>query len=127
MVLGYAIDDLTRGVTRAKLVRLRPLLLAIGLVGGLFLFLPRRILIGASRDIEYDMRNDFFAHLQTLPLALFPVPPHRRPDVARDQRSERGAHDDRPVDHVLGEHAADVRGGAGGDAVDRSVADAAGR
>ena len=31
----------------------------------------RRILIGASRDIEYDMRNDFFAHLQTLPLSYF--------------------------------------------------------
>jgi ATP-binding cassette subfamily B protein len=31
----------------------------------------RRILIGASRDLEYDMRNDFFAHLQTLPLAYY--------------------------------------------------------
>ena len=32
----------------------------------------RRILIGASRDIEYDMRNDFFAHLQQLPLGYLP-------------------------------------------------------
>ena len=31
----------------------------------------RRIIIGASRDIEYDLRNDFFAHLQRLDLAYF--------------------------------------------------------
>src|SRR5580765_6530613 len=78
-VLGFAIDDLTRGVTRLKLAGYGTLLLAIGLVGGLFLFLQRRILIGASRDIEYDMRNDFFAHLQTLPLAYFQA--HRTGDL----------------------------------------------
>ena len=36
MVLRYAIDDLTRGVTRAKLAVYGGLLLAIGLVGGVF-------------------------------------------------------------------------------------------
>jgi ATP-binding cassette subfamily B multidrug efflux pump len=78
-VLGYAIDDLTRGVTRGKLALYGALLLAIGLVGGFFLFLQRRILIGASRDIEYDMRNDFFAHLQKLPLSYFQS--HRTGDL----------------------------------------------
>jgi ATP-binding cassette subfamily B protein len=47
------------------------LLLAIGLFGGSFRFLMRRILTGVSRDIEYDMRNEFFAHLQTLPPQYF--------------------------------------------------------
>jgi ATP-binding cassette subfamily B multidrug efflux pump len=70
-VLGRAIDDLTLGVTRSKLFVYGTVLLAIGLLGGLFLFLSRRILTGASRDIEYDMRNDFFAHLQTMPLGFF--------------------------------------------------------
>ena len=79
LVLGYAIDDLTTGVTRAKLAAYGALLLGIGLVSGVFLFLQRRILIGASRDIEYDMRNDFFAHLQTLPLAYFQT--HRTGDL----------------------------------------------
>jgi len=78
-VLGYAIDDLTRGVTRTKLAAYGGLLLAIGLVGGLFRFLMRRILIGASRHIEYDMRNDFFAHLEKLPLAYFQA--HRTGDL----------------------------------------------
>ena len=79
MVLGYAIDDLTRSVTGAKLAGYGALLLAIGAVGGLFLFLQRRILIGASRDIEYDMRNDFYAHLETLPLGYFQS--HRTGDL----------------------------------------------
>ena len=77
-VLGYAIDDLTRGVTRAKLVEYGGLLLAIGLVAG-FRFLMRRFLTGASRHIEYDMRNDFFAHLEKLPLAYFQA--HRTGDL----------------------------------------------
>ena len=88
MVLGYAIDELTRsvaaadlqpGVTRATLAGYGALLLGIGVVGGLFQFLQRRILIGASRDIEYDMRNDFFAHLEKLPLAYFQK--HRTGDL----------------------------------------------
>jgi ATP-binding cassette subfamily B protein len=70
-VLQYAVDDLTRSVTRAKLVLYGALLLGIGLTGGVFRFLMRRVIIGASRDIEYDMRNDFFAHLQRLPLSYF--------------------------------------------------------
>ncbi|MCU1382837.1 MAG: yheI 1 [Acidobacteria bacterium] len=78
-VLGRAIDDLTRDVTRGKLAGYGALLLLIGLVGGTFQFLARRILIGASRDIEYDMRNDFFAHLQTLPLAYYQK--HRTGDL----------------------------------------------
>src|SRR6185503_7304691 len=78
-VLQYAIDDLTRGVTRAKLVEYGSLLLAIGLVGGVFRFLMRRILTGVSRHLEYDMRNDFFAHLQSLPLGYFQS--HRTGDL----------------------------------------------
>ncbi len=36
-----------------------------------FRYLMRTFLIGASRQIEYDLRNDFFAHLERLPLAYF--------------------------------------------------------
>jgi ATP-binding cassette, subfamily B, multidrug efflux pump len=70
-VTGRAIDDLAKGITVDKLVRWGLLLLAIGLFGGGFRFLMRRILTGVSRDIEYDMRNEFFAHLQTLPAQYF--------------------------------------------------------
>ena len=122
------IDDLTRGVTRREAAPVRRRCCsAIGVVGGVFRFLTRRILIGASRDIEYDMRNDFFAHLRDAAARLLPGAPDRRPDVARDQRSERRAHDDRPVGDVFGEHAPDVRRGAGDDGGDRRAADAARR
>ncbi len=70
-VLKNAIDDLNRGVTREKLALYAGLLLGIAIVGGVFRFLMRRILIGASRDIEYDMRNAFFARLQLMPLAYY--------------------------------------------------------
>jgi ATP-binding cassette subfamily B protein len=79
MVLRYAIDDLALGVTRAKLGVYGAILLGVGVVGGVFRFLQRRILIGASRHLEYDMRNDFFAHLQTLPAAYFQI--HRTGDL----------------------------------------------
>src|SRR6476620_10954516 len=70
-VLGFAVDDLTKGLTIAKLVAYGSLLLGIGVVAGIFRFLMRRILTSVSRDIEYDMRNEFFAHLQTLPASYF--------------------------------------------------------
>ena len=70
-VLKYAVDDLTIGVTMTKLQFYASLVLGLALVGGLFRFLMRRILVGASRHIEYDLRNAFFAHLQRLPPAYF--------------------------------------------------------
>jgi ATP-binding cassette, subfamily B, multidrug efflux pump len=70
-VLKYAIDDLTADVAAAKVRLYAVALLALAAVGGAFRFLMRRIIIGASRDIEYDMRNDFFAALQRLELSFF--------------------------------------------------------
>ena len=70
-VLKYAIDDLGRAVTRQKLVAYALAILAVACVRALFLFLMRRIIIGASREIEYDLRNAFFARLQQMPLAYY--------------------------------------------------------
>src|SRR6188508_1845612 len=70
-VLKFAIDDLYSGVTRQKLILYAGLLVGVSLVRGLFLFLMRRIIISASRDIEYDIRNDFFARLEEQPLGYY--------------------------------------------------------
>jgi ATP-binding cassette subfamily B protein len=70
-VLKFAIDDLTRAVTRQKLVTYATLILGVACLRAAFLFLMRRIIIGASREIEYDIRNDFFARLQQMPLAYY--------------------------------------------------------
>src|SRR5690242_2311439 len=67
-VLRYAIDDLTGGITRRKLLFYAGLLLGVSIVRGIFLFLSRQVIIAASRRIEYDIRNDFFTRLQQLPL-----------------------------------------------------------
>ena len=70
-VLRHAVDDLTAGVTTDKLAIHAATLLGLAMAGGGFRFLTRRILVGASRAIEYDLRNVFVAHLQRLPLAYF--------------------------------------------------------
>src|SRR5450432_1319683 len=65
-VLGRAADDLHGGVTRHKLLIYAGLLLAIAATKGIFQFLTRWVVIGISRDIEFDLRNDLFAHLERL-------------------------------------------------------------
>ena len=70
-VLRLAIDDLYTGVTRGKLIEYSAALLVIAVVGATFRYLMRRIIIGVSRQIEYDLRNDFFARLQLFPLSYF--------------------------------------------------------
>jgi ATP-binding cassette, subfamily B, multidrug efflux pump len=70
-VLKHAIDDLAAGVTRGKLAYYALLLLGLAIVGGLFRFLMRRIIIGISRHLEYDLRNDFFRHLERFPVSFY--------------------------------------------------------
>jgi len=70
-VLGRAADDLNGGVTRQKLLLYAGLLLAVALTKGIFQFLTRWIVIGVSRDIEFDLRNDLFAHLERLSYSYY--------------------------------------------------------
>jgi ATP-binding cassette subfamily B protein len=63
-VLEAAIDDMKRGVTRERILLFSGLLVAITLVKGVFLYAQRWILIGISREIEFDLRNDLFRHLE---------------------------------------------------------------
>ncbi len=65
-VLRRAVNDLHTGVTRQKLLTYALLILAIALIKAIFQFLTRWVLIGISRDIEFDLRNDLFAHLERL-------------------------------------------------------------
>jgi ATP-binding cassette, subfamily B, multidrug efflux pump len=70
-VLKHAVDDLAMGVTGTKLRTYAGLILGLAIVGGFFRFLMRRIIVGVSRHLEYDLRNDFFGRLQTLAPANF--------------------------------------------------------
>ncbi len=70
-LVGQAVDDLTVEVTRDKIVYYPLVILAISLLSGIFLFLQRRLLINASRHIEFDMREDFYASLVDQSLGYF--------------------------------------------------------
>ncbi|QQS49339.1 MAG: ABC transporter ATP-binding protein [Acidobacteriota bacterium] len=71
-LVGQAIDDLwSNGVTYERLFRSVALIVGTSIVSGIFLFLQRRTLINMSRFIEYDLRQDFYRHLQKLPLDFF--------------------------------------------------------
>jgi ATP-binding cassette, subfamily B, multidrug efflux pump len=63
-VLGIAVDRIERGTTRETVLILALILVGIILVKGLFLYAQRWILIGISREIEFDLRNDLFRKLE---------------------------------------------------------------
>ena len=64
-VLGWAVDKLQKGQADHRMILLfAALLVGISLVKGAFLYAQRWILIGISREIEFDIRNDLFSHLE---------------------------------------------------------------
>jgi ATP-binding cassette subfamily B multidrug efflux pump len=71
LVIRRAIDDLKNGVTLHKLWIAAALLLAVAVVKGIFQYLTRWIVIGASREIEFDLRNDLFRHLESLSYSFY--------------------------------------------------------
>lgn len=71
IVLRDGIDDLTSGVTQAKLLYYGGAFIGINLVAGFFVFLQRRVIPTVARNVEYDLANDFYAHLQKLPLEFY--------------------------------------------------------
>jgi ATP-binding cassette, subfamily B, multidrug efflux pump len=78
-VLGTASDALLHGITRPKLLFFAGLLLAIAVAKGIFQFLTRWIMIGISRDIEFDVRNDLFEKLESLSYSYYQR--HRTGDI----------------------------------------------
>jgi ATP-binding cassette subfamily B protein len=70
-VLGAAVDDLNGGITRDKLFFYAGMVLAIAAAKGIFQFLTRWVVIGISREIEFDLRNDLFRHLELLSYSFY--------------------------------------------------------
>ncbi|MBV8858587.1 MAG: ABC transporter ATP-binding protein [Acidobacteria bacterium] len=77
--VGRAVDSLSAGPTWATITRFALIIIGIRVVSGIFLYLQRNILIGMSRHVEYDLRQDFYAHLQKQPLTFFQE--HRTGDL----------------------------------------------
>src|SRR6266568_7402840 len=70
-IIGAAVNELAKAVTRGALIRYSLLLVGASAIEGMFLYLQRWIIIGASRRIEYEMRNDFFQHLERMPVRYY--------------------------------------------------------
>lgn len=59
------------GAFEMQLVWYGLLILGTALLSGLFLYFQRQMIIGMSRYIEYDLKNEIYAHYQTLPLSFY--------------------------------------------------------
>jgi ATP-binding cassette subfamily B protein len=71
LVLRHAVDGLKAGVTREKLLTYSLQLMGVAAIKGIFQFLTRWIMIGISREIEFDLRNDLFRHLESLSYSYY--------------------------------------------------------
>jgi ATP-binding cassette, subfamily B, multidrug efflux pump len=71
LVIGAGVDSLVKGFQLSILMRLAALLVGVSVFKGIFMYWMRVILVGMSRDVEYDLRNDLFAHLIRLSSNFF--------------------------------------------------------
>ena len=66
LVIGAAIDSLSHEFAYKKVLQFAALLASLSAIKGLFQYWMRVIIIGISRDVEFDLRNDLFSRLITL-------------------------------------------------------------
>ena len=71
LFVGRAVDENWAQVTWSRISISALKVMSASLISGIFLFLQRRILIGVSRNIEYDMRKEFYEHLVGQPLSFY--------------------------------------------------------
>ncbi len=79
LIIRNAINVLNVGITqhhtpaiiRHDVMKYALLLLAVAGFKAIFQFLTRWVLIGVSREIEFDLRNDLFAHLERLSYSFY--------------------------------------------------------
>jgi ATP-binding cassette subfamily B multidrug efflux pump len=79
LIVGHAIDDMGHGVTQAKIVHHALRLLLVAALSAIFLYTTRQVIIGASREIEFDLRNDLFANLSRQSAGFYHT--HRTGDI----------------------------------------------
>jgi len=79
LVIGHAIDDMHSGITEQKVLNHALRLVGLAVLSGLFLYLTRQVVIGVSRKIEFDLRNDMFANLERQSASYYQT--HRTGDI----------------------------------------------
>lgn len=68
---GFAVQSSVNGLIGTSLVVFSILTISFALIRGLFMFLMRQTLIVMSRKVEFDLRNDMYAHYQELSLSFY--------------------------------------------------------
>ena len=79
LLIGKSISGLNHGVTSETILKLAGELVGLSTLSGVFLFLTRWIMIGISREIEFDLRNDLFRHLEKQSASFYQE--HRTGDI----------------------------------------------
>ena len=79
LVIGHAIDDMRHGLTQSKILHHSERLLVLAVLSATFLYIMRQVIIGASREIEFDLRNDIFANLERQAASFYHT--HRTGDI----------------------------------------------
>ena len=69
--IGRAIDTMNRHFELVDVLWDAGLYFLFALLSGVFLFLVRQNIIVASRLIEFDLKNDYYQHLQKLPRRFY--------------------------------------------------------
>ncbi|NTV08512.1 MAG: ABC transporter ATP-binding protein [Chlorobium limicola] len=69
--IGQAVDAMGRTFMIQEVVGYASIYVLFSLLSGIFLFLVRQKIIVTSRHIEYDLKNDYFNHLQKLPRSFY--------------------------------------------------------
>jgi ATP-binding cassette subfamily B protein len=73
LIIGRAVDAFVAAASPASLLRYALLLIGVTAVQGVFSFGQRLILVSLSRKIEFDIRGQYFEHLERMPLSFYQV------------------------------------------------------
>jgi ATP-binding cassette subfamily B protein len=71
LLMKDSIDVLQQNVDKQLLFQYGLMIVGASLFAGVFRFMIRQTIIVVSREIEYDLRGDFWKHIQRLPLRYF--------------------------------------------------------
>jgi ATP-binding cassette subfamily B protein len=71
LLLKDSINALQQNIREAELLKYGLMIVGASLFAGIFRFLIRETIIVVSREIEFDLRKDFWVHIQKLPLRYF--------------------------------------------------------
>jgi len=71
MLMKDSIDALQHNATTSILLKYGLMIVGASLFAGIFRFMIRQTIIVVSRKIEFDLRGDFWKHIQLLPMRYF--------------------------------------------------------